>query len=266
VDVATIIGFVGGTGIMFWMMHHEGGLNLFFNVPGLILVVGGMIAACFFSFPMAAMKALPGSIKKCFSYPLPAPGEIINRIADYSVIARRDGLLGLEEKIKQVKDPFLAKGIALVVDGFAAENVRSILEIDVEKMRERHTQAKKVIEGMSAYAPGFGMVGTLLGLVGMLAKLSDPSTIGGSMAVSLLATFYGAAIANIYAMPLASKLDARTKEECLLRHMMIEGIIALQTGEKPQVIRERLRAFLSPTIRKSVEAPAPAAAAPAAKG
>lgn len=261
-DIASVVGFIAGTGIMVWMMEHEGGIMLFFNVPGLILVVGGLIGAAFLSYPMSAMKTIPGALKKCFLYPLPSPEEEIERLSEFAVVARRDGLLGLEEKVKGVKDPFLAKGISLVVDGFQPDVVRSILEVDLERMKERHLIAKKVIEGMSAYGPGFGMVGTLLGLVGMLAKLDDPSTIGGSMAVSLLATFYGAAVANVYLIPLASKLDIRTKEESLIRQLMIEGILSVQKGDKPQVLKEKLLAFLSPKRRNPQEsAKAPAAAA-----
>jgi chemotaxis protein MotA len=124
--------------------------------------------------------------------------------------------------------------------------------------------SKKIVDNMAAMAPGYGMVGTLLGLVGMLAKLSDPSTIGASMAVSLLATFYGAAGANVLFMPLAAKLETRTKEEALIRQIMIEGILAVQKGDKPQVLRERLKAFLNPKERLSLASFAAAKKEPAA--
>jgi chemotaxis protein MotA len=251
-DIASIIGAVMGLGIIGWTMHHEGGFALFWNTPGFILVFGGVIASAFLAYPLQACLSLPAVVKKCFLYPLPSPLAEIERMADYAVLARREGLLGLEEKSKEIKDPFLSKGVMLVVDGFSAESVREILEIDLAAMKERHLQAKKIVDNMSAMAPGYGMVGTLLGLVGMLARLSDPSTIGSSMAVSLLATFYGAAGANVIFMPLASKLEARTKEEALIRQLMIEGILAIQKGDKPQVLRERLKAFLNPKARSSL--------------
>ncbi len=264
-DLASVIGATMGLGIIAWMMHHEGGFELFINLPGIILVFGGTLAATLLAFPMNLCAAVPSSIKKCFIYPLPSPPEEIDRLADYATVARREGLLGLEEKIKNVKDPFLQKAIMLVVDGFQADSVREILEADVHTMKERHGTVKKIIDNGAAMAPGYGMVGTLLGLVGMLAKLSDPSSIGGSMAVSLLATFYGAMLANVIFMPLASKLDTRAKEEALIRTLMIEGVLAIQRGDKPQVLKERLKAFLNPKARRRLQSASPKAEGAAAE-
>jgi chemotaxis protein MotA len=258
-DIASVIGAIMGMGILAWTMHHEGGFGLYWNTAGMVLVFGGVIASAFLSYPLQACLSLPSILKKCFLYPLPSPLTEIERMADYAVLARREGLLGLEEKTKEIRDPFLSKGVMLVVDGFSAESVREILEIDLAAMKERHGMAKKIVDNMAAMAPGYGMVGTLLGLVGMLARLSDPSTIGSSMAVSLLATFYGAAGANVLFMPLAAKLEARTKEESLIRQLMIEGILAIQKGDKPQVLRERLKAFLTPKERSSMASAAAAA-------
>jgi chemotaxis protein MotA len=263
-DIASLIGTVLGFGIIAWTMHHEGGFAMYWNTPGMILVFGGVIASAFLAYPMQACLALPAVLKKVFLYPLPSPLEEIERMAEYAVLARREGLLGLEEKTKEIRDPFLSKGIMLVVDGFSGESVREILEIDLAAMKERHGTSKKIIDNMAAMAPGYGMVGTLLGLVGMLARLSDPSTIGSSMAVSLLATFYGAAGANVLFMPLAAKLETRTKEETLIRQLMIEGILAIQKGDKPQVLRERLKAFLTPKERSSLATMAAAKKEPAA--
>src|SRR5688572_29643518 len=148
-DIASLIGALMGGGIMIWMMHHEGGISLFINIPGIILVFGGTVAAAFLSFPLPSIMSLPAIIKKIFLYPLPSPTGEIERMADYAVLARREGLLGLEEKIKEVKDPFLSKGIMLVVDGFAAESVREILDIDLAMMKERHGTAKKIMDNMA---------------------------------------------------------------------------------------------------------------------
>lgn len=253
-DIATIVGFVIMTSVLSWVMLASGGFGLYYDLPSIILVFGGMIAALFIAFPMSAMKSLFGVMKKAIVYPLPSPLEEIERMAEFSVLARREGLLSLEQKIKDVKDPFLYKGVMLVVDGFAAESVREILEIDLEGMKERHGLAKKVVDGMSSYAPAFGMIGTLVGLVGMLANLNDPSTIGGSMAVALLTTYYGAVLANAVFIPMSGKLEFKCKQEALVRTIMIEGIISLQAGDKPQVMREKLRAFLSPALRKAAAA------------
>jgi chemotaxis protein MotA len=253
-DLASVIGWVVLLGVLSWAMVAGGGFGLYYDLPSIILVVGGMISALLLNFPMKALAGVGGTLKKTFVYPVPSPLEVIEKMADYSVLARREGLLALEEKIKDVKDPFLYKGVMLVVDGFAAESVREILEIDLEGMKERHSNAKKVVDQMSAYAPAFGMIGTLVGLVAMLANLNDPSSIGSGMAVALLTTYYGAVLANGIFIPVAGKLEMRCKEEALVRTVMIEGVLSLQAGDKPQVLREKLKAFLSPKARKSVAA------------
>lgn len=270
-DIASIIGSVIGLVVIMFTMVHEshGNVGLFWNASAAILISGGLISAIFISFKLNHCLALGAMIKKCFLYPLPSPAEVIEKMADFAAVARREGLLVLEEKVKEVKDPFFAKGIMLVADGYPSEAVRQILEIDIETMKERHTIGKKMMDNMAGSAPAFGMVGTLIGLVAMLQNLSDPSKIGAGMAVALLATFYGAAVANCVFIPFASKMEQRSKEEALLKQVMIQGIIAIQTGEKPQMVRERLKVFLSPAQRKLVgaaaggvagaKAPAPAA-------
>ncbi|HYC76560.1 MAG TPA: motility protein A [Planctomycetota bacterium] len=253
-DLATVVGFVLMGGVLVWSMLAGGSLSLYYDLPSVILVFGGMIAAVFVNFPLKVVTGVGGTLKKTFIYPIPSPLEVIERMAEYSVLARREGLLALEEKVKDVKDPFLYKGIMLVVDGFAADSVREILQIDLDGMSTRHSNAKKVVEQLSAYAPAFGMIGTLVGLVAMLANLNDPSSIGSGMAVALLTTYYGAVLSNGVFIPLAGKLEMRCKEETLVRTVMIEGILALQAGDKPQVLREKLKAFLSPSVRKLVAA------------
>jgi chemotaxis protein MotA len=253
-DIASVIGWVLLLGVLSWAMIAGGGFGLYYDLPSIVLVVGGMLAALFIAFPMSAVTSVGGVIKKTFIYPVPSPLDVIEKMAEYSILARREGLLALEEKIKDVKDPFLYKGIMLVVDGFAAESVREILEIDLDGMKERHGNAKKVIDQMSAFAPAFGMIGTLVGLVAMLANLNDPSSIGTGMAVALLTTYYGAVLANGIFIPIAGKLEMRCKEEALVRTVMIEGVLSLRAGDKPQVLREKLKAFLSPKARKMVAA------------
>jgi chemotaxis protein MotA len=249
-DIATIVGFLLMAVVLSWAMIVSGGFALYYDLASIVLVFGGMIAAIFIGFPMSAVKSVFGVLKKTLIYPLPSPLEEIERMAEFSVLARREGLLSLEQRIKDVKDPFLYKGVMLVVDGFAAESVREILEIDLDNMKDRHGNAKKVVDGLSAYAPAFGMIGTLVGLVAMLANLNDPSTIGSGMAVALLTTYYGAVLANGIFIPLAGKLEMKCKQEALLRTIMIEGVLSLQAGDKPQVMREKLKAFLSPSLRK----------------
>jgi chemotaxis protein MotA len=194
-----------------------------------------------------------GYVKKAFSEkPVDLQG-VIEQMVGFAQTARRDGLLALEGKLQELKEPFLLRGIQMVIDGVSPENVRSILVIDLEQMATRHSQGKGVIDAFGAAAPSFGMIGTLVGLVLMLQNLSDPSALGPGMAIALITTFYGAVLANLIFIPIAGKLSNKNNSEVLARNLMIEGIIAIQGGENPNVIRERLFSFLSPAQRPAKE-------------
>jgi chemotaxis protein MotA len=180
--------------------------------------------------------------------------KTIATIVEFSTLARKSGLLALEEEVKKVDDPFLVKGVQLAIDGFPAETIREILEADLDNMRARHSTGKKMLETMGTYGPAFGMIGTLVGLVQMLANMSDPSAIGSGMAVALLTTFYGAVAANVVFMPLAAKLDVRSKQEAQINTFIIEGIMLLQKGEKPALIKQKLGSFIPPRVRATMAA------------
>jgi len=192
-------------------------------------------------------------IKTTFLFKLPSFDQIIRQIVEFAVLSRREGLLALENKLEALKDPFMAKGIRLIIDGFPTETVREILEIDADQTSQRHSAGRSILDSMGAAAPAFGMIGTLIGLVQMLQSLDDPSKIGGGMAVALITTFYGAIMANLVFLPLAGKLAQREKEEVLIRQIIIEGIVAIQTGDQPQLVEEKLKSFLSPVERSSLE-------------
>ena len=255
-DIATRLGFVLGLGLIVWSMAHNGiaGLALFVHGPAAAVVVGGSIAAILIHFPLSDFKNLVKVILKNFLNKVPSPTEEIERIMEYANLARKEGLLALEAKLEEVNDRFFAKGVQLVVDGFSAETVRDILELEAEVEKQRHTVGKTMLQQFGTFAPAFGMVETLIGLVQMLSNLSDPSKIGAGMAGALVGTFYGAFVANMIMLPLAGKLDIRSKEEYLLRELMIEGIVAIQSGEKPQLIKEKLKGFLPPALREGVAA------------
>ena len=252
-DLATLVGIVLGFGLILWAIVSGAGIAAFIDMPSIAIVVGGTMAASLVSFPFGRVIGVAKVIKKTILYPLPSPSEEIERMAEWAYLARREGLLALEEKMKEVDDAFLIKGIRLVVDGFPAQTVRDILGIELYGMQSRHTQGKKVVDQLGMLAPAFGMVGTLIGLIAMLKSLDDPSSIGGSMAVALLTTFYGALLANLIFLPLGVKLDTRQKEETLMREIMIEGIASIQSGDKPQVIKEKLKSFLPPGDRKLMD-------------
>lgn len=256
-DISTVLGFALGLGLITWSMAHGGGLSalkLFVHPPAAAVVCGGSIAALLIHFRLSDMKSLIKVILKNFLNNPPDPADEIDRIIEYANLARKEGLLALESKLKDVDDRFFSKGIQLVIDGFSAQTVRDILELDAEVEKQRHAIGKKMLEQFGTFAPAFGMVETLIGLVQMLSNLSDPSKIGAGMAGALVGTFYGAFVANMLMLPMAGKLDVRAKEEYQLRELMIEGIVAIQSGEKPQLIKEKLKGFLAPAAREKVAA------------
>ncbi|MEM6672755.1 MAG: motility protein A [Planctomycetota bacterium] len=231
------------------MTIGPGGLAVFVHVPSLIIVLGGTTAVTMLAFPIPDLKPvvkvmLVAAVRKGAS-----PTDEIDRIVEYANLARREGLLALEDKLPTIDDPFFAKGIQLVIDGFSAHTVRDIMELEAQCEESRHATGKKIVDQLGAFAPAFGMIGTLIGLVQMLQDLSDPNGIGLGMATALLTTLYGAMAANMLFLPLASKLEIVAKNNQQLRQLMVEGIVAIQSGEKPQLIKEKLGGFLSPSVR-----------------
>jgi len=254
-DLATIFGGLLAFGLVFFSMATgPGGIMIFFHVPSLIIVIGGTIGVTLMSFPMADIKSIIKVMLVTAVRGGSEPEEEIERIVEYANLARKEGLLALETRLEEVDDKFFSKGIQLVIDGFGAETVRDIMELEADWQRQRHGTGKKMMDQMGAFAPAFGMIGTLVGLVQMLQNLSDPSMIGVGMATALLTTLYGAVGSNMIFLPLAGKLEILAGTEGLLRDLMIEGIVAIQSGEKPALIKEKLKGFLPPATRDQIEA------------
>jgi len=252
-DITTVIGTVLGFGlVLFAMATGPGGLAIFLNVPSLAIVFGGTAAVTLMNFPMDQVKQIIKVTLRTFLFKLPTPQEEIERIIEYSNLARKEGLLALEGRLKEVDDAFFAKGVQLVIDGFPAETVRDIMDLEAEWQKARHADGKRMLDAVGSMAPAFGMIGTLVGLVQMLQNLNDPSKIGGGMATALLTTLYGAMAANMVCIPLAGKLEVRALEEALLRELMTEGVVAIQSGEGPQLIKEKLKSFIAPAVREAV--------------
>jgi chemotaxis protein MotA len=253
-DLATILGTLLAFGlVLFSMATGPGGVAIFINVPSLVIVFGGTIAVTMVNFPMTQVKSIAKVMLVTAFNKTTTPSEEIERIVEYANLARKEGLLALETKLQEVDDSFFAKGIQLVIDGFSAETVRDIMELEADWQRQRHGTGKKIMDQMGAFAPAFGMIGTLVGLVQMLQNLSDPSMIGVGMATALLTTLYGAMLSNMVFLPLSGKLEILASNEGLLRDLMIEGIVAIQSGEKPALIKEKLKGFLAPSMREAVE-------------
>jgi chemotaxis protein MotA len=253
-DIATLAGVVLGLILIFGSILLASSLAIFFHVPSLMITFGGTVAATLINYPLGKVLGVFRVAKNVVLFRLPPVEDEIDRMVEYANVARREGLLSLEEKLEELHDPFLNKGIRLIIDGFPQETVRNILRIELEFMDERHGMGKKILESMGSFAPAFGMIGTLIGLVAMLQTLDDPSQIGGGMATALLTTFYGALMANLIFIPLAGKLDARNREETLMREIMIEGLLQIQAGDRPNLVAAKLKSFIAPDVRRFMEA------------
>ena len=252
-DLATIIGLIVGTffvayGILTGEMVIDN-LAAFFNPPSILIVGGGTLGAVMVSMPARRLINSVRVITRTFRYPRAAPIELINRMVQFAEIARRDGILALEGVTSDIQDEFLVKGIQLAVDGTDPELIEQIMSTELDNMTERHGGGRRVFEVATKYAPAWGMIGTLIGLILMLRKLDDPSSIGPNMAIALLTTFYGAVLANFIFGPMADKLALRTNEELLVKQIVVRGVLSIQSGDNPRIVEQRLRIFLPPKMR-----------------
>ncbi|HUU10021.1 MAG TPA: motility protein A [Phycisphaerae bacterium] len=252
-DIATIIGLMAGGTCVVLAIVSGGGAGVFFNIPSIMITVGGMLSATLIHFSLGQVLRIFSIAKKALFDQLPTEQELIQQLVNYAAINRRDGALALEQQLQHVRDPFLIKGMQMVIDGQNEEVVEKQLVLEVQYLQERHQNGKKVLEFMGASAPAFGMIGTLIGLVQMLRNLEDPSGIGIGMATALITTFYGALLANLVFLPLAGKLGLRSKGELLQKEMLIEGLLAVLRGEGPTVVRERMQAFVSAKQREQLK-------------
>jgi chemotaxis protein MotA len=219
----------------------------------MLIVMGGTLGATMVNYPLANVLGVMGIIKKTFFSSLESPAEIIEKFMDYANRARREGILSLEPLIKEIDDEFLKKGLQLTVDGLEPQTIQEILETEISYIEERHSKGADICSTLGAFAPAMGMIGTVIGLVQMLQTMSDPSTIGPAMAVALLTTFYGAVLANLVFNPMAGKLKTRSKEEVLLKEMVMNGILSISKGENPRIIEEKLNSFLPPKDRRQTD-------------
>ncbi len=250
-DLATIIGVVAGIGLIVFAMLLGGSLMSFVNIPGLAIVVGGTISA---TLIMQRLSIVLGAIKVALNvifYKQTSAKSTIESIVKLATIARKEGLLALERE--EIENPFLQKGVNMVVDGLSDKDVENVLRTELNYIKLRHKRGQKVFKFMGATAPAFGMVGTLIGLVQMLMTMDDPSSIGPSMAVALLTTLYGAIMAFLFFSPMAAKLESRTQEEAERLEMIMAGLAGVMNGDNPRIIEQQLLSFLEPKERKAFE-------------
>ncbi|MGV6859163.1 MAG: MotA/TolQ/ExbB proton channel family protein [bacterium] len=249
-DIATVLGVVGAFGVIIASIIVGGSASTFVNVPSLIVVIGGTAAVTLSQISLAQFL---GSIKVglgAFMYKISSPGDLITEAVELANVARKEGLLALEGK--QIEDPFLDKGIKMCIDGHAADMIQKMLTKDINLSLERQANSIKMFKSVEVAAPAMGMIGTLIGLVQMLANMDDPKSIGPAMAVALLTTLYGAVIANAIAMPIGEKLKAISAQERLNKMLILESIAAIQDGTNPRILQQLLLTFLPEDKRDSV--------------
>jgi len=255
-DIAYLGGIVAGVIMVIFGIVSSGGvaaLGNFVDVPSIIITIGGSLTSVMASNKMADFTGGFSGLSLAMKEPAGTdPTAVIKSVIDMANVARKEGLLALEESANSIEDEFLKKGIMLVVDGTDADLVRAILETDIDSMEARHKVKKHFWEKWGELGPAWGMIGTLIGLVNMLKNLSDFSTIGPNMAVALLTTLYGSLIANWLCAPTAEKLSVDNDLEVTYKTIAVEGLLSIQAGENPHVIEEKLKTFLPPKARESV--------------
>jgi chemotaxis protein MotA len=250
-DLATIIGLVGGILVVFLSIITAGTLGAFIDIPSIMVVGGGTLMVTLIRFPLPVVINTLKVVGKAFSSKVSPVEQIIEEIVNLAETARKESILALEKV--DIENEFLSKGVRMSVDGKDPETIRSIMQTELDFLRERHSQGKSVLDAVGDAAPAMGMIGTLIGLVIMLGSLEDPSSIGPAMAVALLTTFYGSMIANLFAIPLATKLGVRSEEECLNMDIMIAGVLSILSGDNLRVIKDKLQSFLAPKMRTASE-------------
>ncbi|MBW1675919.1 MAG: motility protein A [Deltaproteobacteria bacterium] len=250
-DIATLLGIISAFGLVFLAISMGGGIQLFINIPALMIVVGGTLGATMINYPLKDVFGVFGIAKNALFTRNISADEIIKNFMEFSKKSRKEGILALEKEIKDLPDEFLKKGIQLSIDGLEPQEIRDILETEVEFIQGRHQLGAEIFTTMGTFSPALGMIGTLIGLVQMLQSMDDPSTIGPAMAVALLTTLYGSMISNILCLPIAGKLRTRSRQEVLTKEMCIQGVISLSNGDNPRILEQKLMAFLPPNQREA---------------
>ncbi|EKE87597.1 flagellar motor protein PomA [Idiomarina xiamenensis] len=250
-DIATIVGLIGAFGFVMMAMILGGDVLIFVNVPSILIVFGGTLFVTLSNFTLAQFLGAGKVAVKAFMFKIEQPQELIDKAVELADSARKGGFLALEEA--EVPNKFFRKGIDMLVDGHDADVVRATLAKDINMSYARHEEGVKIFKVMSDIAPAMGMIGTLIGLVGMLNNMDDPKAIGPAMAVALLTTLYGALIANIICIPIANKLTLRADQEKLNQQLILDAILGIQDGQNPRVIEGILRNYLAESKRITAE-------------
>ncbi|RDV29451.1 flagellar motor protein PomA [Alteromonas aestuariivivens] len=246
-DLATVIGILGAIGFVVMAMVSGGEVNMFLNVPSILIVFGGSLFVVLSQFTLGQFFGAGKIAGKAFMFKIDTPEDLIERVVEMADAARKGGFLALEEQ--EIDNPFMQKGVDMLVDGHDIEVVRETLAKDIAMTSERHDFGATIFKSLGDIAPAMGMIGTLIGLVAMLSNMDDPKAIGPAMAVALLTTLYGAFLANVICIPIAVKLGNRAQEERLNQKLILDGIIGIADGQNPRVIEGMLKNYLAASKR-----------------
>jgi chemotaxis protein MotA len=259
---SSIIGIVVGIlGIAMGATMEGSNIMAVINPSAMLIVLVGTLGATITGTSFDSVKAIPKLYKKAFSPDIPDLNGRVTELVSYAEQARRDGLLALDEQLAGIEDPYTKKGLQLVVDGTDPELVADVLEAENDAMRKRHKACTQPFEKAGGYAPTLGIIGTVFGLVHVLSNLSAPETLGPSISAAFIATLIGISSANLVYLPVAARLKQLSEEELHFREMTLEGVLAIQAGDNPRVVQEKLTAYVPPALRMSEEEAAAAAQA-----
>ena len=249
-NLVPVIALTVGVVLIIYAISIDGGtFMMFWSVTSVLITFFGSLAAVLISYPFKYIRTIPSILRKVVVEPANTKGELVTLFADLSRRARKEGLLSLEEYTADLESPFLKRELQIMIDGIEPDTIRDIMEMEIDAVEERHKYGEGIFRTWGELAPAFGMLGTLIGLIIMLGDLNDPSQIGAGMATALITTFYGSILANLVFTPIANNLKSQTSDETFTMEMIIDGVLAIQSGVNPRIVEEKLMAYLSPHER-----------------
>lgn len=250
-DIATFFGITVAGGLVVISIIMGGSGAWFVNYPSLMIVVGGTMGATLLAYPLNEVLSVFKVAKNAFFHKTQSIQKLVPLMTELAKKARQEGILSFESQVKTIEDKFLASGLQMAIDGMESTSIDEILTTEIQFLEERHRLGAEIFTTMGTFAPAIGMLGTIIGLVQMLMQMEDPSQIGAPMAVALLTTFYGTLMANLMFLPVAQKLKTRSKNEVLIKQMVLEGVISIQSGDNHRIVEQKLKAFIAPNARKN---------------
>ena len=248
-DIATLIGILVSFGLVMVSILVGGDGSWFVNAPSLMIVCSGTMGATLLAYPLGDVLGVFRVVKNVFMHKSQVVSKLIPLITEFAKKARQEGILSFESELDNIEDPFLVQGIQMAIDGMESSAIEDVMTTEIIYLEERHRLGSEIFSTMGRFAPAVGMLGTIIGLVQMLMQMEDPSQIGAPMAVALLTTFYGTLLANLVFLPIAGKLKTRSKQELLVKQMVLQGVISIQSGDNHRIVEQKLKAFIAPRAR-----------------